>query len=540
MAGVINIITKKPKKGFKSKIIADFGNYKYSNYGVDLSLGGDRLSYSLTLNKRHSDNYLFRDSIVEKRWDKIKRIFIVKEYDVENSSTDELNLIAKMNAKIGKGSDITFSGGYFEAESGYGKTQFLYTYPLRTLTEKDVESEKNYYRLNLACKTLIGNSIVSFITSYHHAGNKHWSENVGGTKTVGPPHAQEVVYYYIPTLMEYTSDDSGLELRLNRALGEKHLLTLGIEGRLNKGEWSLVNTETEEAVTDKMDKSANTQAFYIQDEIWQSEKVRFILGARLDRHSKFGKAFSPKVGMLYRFSDNTRFHASVGQAFNAPTLGQLYQPDWMRVRGLIFRSNPDLEPEKVTSYEIGFEHRITEKVSGKLTLFRNDTKDLIALETIKESTGTQPGIEQYKNIEKTYSQGIETEFEALIFPKLTGYLNYTYLEAKDKETDETLDNTPHHRINFGLRFAKDFGNVRIKVSPQLRYVSSQYETDRRTKVRYKIDEYTLCDFNCAVGLTKNIDLSLSCKNLTDKKIEDEQGLSRNPGRNYWFSLKARF
>jgi outer membrane receptor for ferrienterochelin and colicin len=536
MAGVINIITKKVEEGFKAEIKPNLGNYEYSNYGVNLSVGMDRLSYSLVLNKLHNDNYLFRDSIIEEKWDRtVPPIggFVIKKWNVENFDTDDLNLIANVNAKIGERSEITFSGGYFDCESGMGKTEFLYT---SNLPEKDNKSEKKYYRLNLIGKTLIGDNRISFITSYHHAGNKYWGENYGGMTP--EPYSYP---YYVPTLMEYDSDDSGLELRLNRALGKKHLLTLGMEGRLNKGQWSLINTGTGQAVAEKkMDKSADTEALYIQDEISQSQKLRFILGARLDYHSEFGSAFSPKLSMLYRFSDKTRIHTSVGQAFNAPTLGQLYQPEWMRIPMLIFRSNPDLDPEKVTSYEFGFEHTFTEKVLGKLTLFRNDTKDLIDLETVKEPTGTEPGIEQYGNIEKTYSQGVETELEALILPGLTGYLNHTYLEAEDKQINEALDYTPHNRLNLGLRFSKDFGRIRLRISPQVRYVSSQYTTDRKTDVRYKIDDYFISDLNFMAKLRENIELFLTCKNLTNEKIEDERGLSRNPGRNYWFSTRVEF
>jgi len=110
--------------------------------------------------------------------------------------------------------------------------------------------------------------------------------------------------------------------------------------------------------------------------------------ARFDRFSDFGEAFSPKLGVKFRPLDTLMFRASVGKAFKAPLLNDLYGsvgvgfPAFIDVRkceqdkaaGVPNPSacreeqypvesggNPNLAEERATSYNVGF---IFEPIKG--------------------------------------------------------------------------------------------------------------------------------------------------------------------------------
>ena len=526
MAGVINVVTRRPQTGFNTSIRTNGGNYRLLDYGLNHSWSGERFNYLLTVERQQTDNYLVRDFVIERTYDSTSGRFSTKQEEAVNLDYDQLNLFTKLGLKVNSSSNLTFSGGYFQSEAGMGKTEYLYT---SGLDEMDKKAKKEEYHLNLSARTVLGEKYnFSFNVYNHHPSEKYWGENYGGM-TPGPfppPHP-----YYVPTLMTYESSDYGAEVKMARGFGEKHLFTTGIDGRINNGKWTVVNTDTGEDVSEGMDKTATTVALYVQDEMGLLEPLDITLGGRLDYHSKFGSAFSPKMGILWRATERTRVRSSVGQAFNAPTLGQLYQPDWMRRPGTTLRANPDLEPEKVLSYDLGLEQEFSDSLIGKMTLFRNDCRDLIALQT-------KGNIEQYENIEKTYSQGIETELDALLFEGLTAYFNYVYLDAKDKDTDETLEYTPHNRVNLGMRFSQTFRNIGLRIAPLVRYTDKQHYTDR-SGIKYELSPYWVCDLTLSIDLPRYVELVAAVKNLTNEKYEDYGG-TLAPGRNYWFGTRIKF
>ncbi len=95
--------------------------------------------------------------------------------------------------------------------------------------------------------------------------------------------------------------------------------------------------------------------------------------------------FSPRLGVSFPVSEKTIFHAQYGKFFQAPRLADLYlSPFFLDAfvnRGGYFTNldNPNLEPPKTTSYEIGFKQLLGNNASIQLTAFYKETEDLIQL-----------------------------------------------------------------------------------------------------------------------------------------------------------------
>lgn len=117
-------------------------------------------------------------------------------------------------------------------------------------------------------------------------------------------------------------------------------------------------------------------------------KLRFMGGVRFDRNSVYGFSFSPRIAGLYNHNSRTTTRASVGFAYKAPPASLAYQSIAYKagaaLDSLIYLSvpNPQLEPEKYMSVELGFNRRLTEKTRLNLSIYYNEIRNIILDRTV--------------------------------------------------------------------------------------------------------------------------------------------------------------
>ena len=125
----------------------------------------------------------------------------------------------------------------------------------------------------------------------------------------------------------------------------------------------------------------------------QSSRVRWTLGARADLlRDSFTPdggdnleathfAFSPKLGVNVRYAESGNAWVSASRTFKAPTLDQLF--DLRRIPipfppGSLTTSNPELEPQRGTSVEVGLYHDLalsSARLGVALTLYEISMRD---------------------------------------------------------------------------------------------------------------------------------------------------------------------
>jgi len=158
--------------------------------------------------------------------------------------------------------------------------------------------------------------------------------------------------------------------------------------------------------------------------------VRLELGVRRDDNDVYGGQTSLRAGGVWRIAGGTRVRASYGQAFRAPTLGELYFP---------FTGNPALRPETGTSYEVG-----AEQDAGpwrlQLTGFDNRQRNLIVFDNVSSRD---------VNVGRARSRGLEGQagFRRRV---LSAELNGTRLEATDLTAGRALVRRPRWSANLLL------------------------------------------------------------------------------------------
>lgn len=324
--------------------------------------------------------------------------------------------------------------------------------------------------------------------------------------------------------------DTVLDGRVRFTAADIHRLTLGAEGRRESLEDPSVNRAGEKAQTH--------HALFAQDEIVLGQRWELVLGSRFDHHEDFGWKSSPRAYLMFHASDELSVKAGMGRGFKAPTLKQL-SPEYesraaMGGRGII-RGNPDLQPETNQSFELGVTFNRGAWSSGA-TLFHNDVRNLI--ETVRQPTCFERGrvCLDYENVARSRLQGLELAAGLELSERWRLDANYTYLDARDRTTDERLADRSRHRANASLEWLP---SVRLSTRVRAEYTGPQY----RSAAEGDRPGYTLLHWYVDYELARNLNLQAGIENLTDKRLaNDDIGVyaRADEGRRYFAGLTARF
>ena len=205
-----------------------------------------------------------------------------------------------------------------------------------------------------------------------------------------------------------------------------------------------------------------TQAVYAQEE-WNPWKVLNVTaGLRLTHNGQFGLHLSPKLSAMLSLGD-FRLRASWAQGFKSPTPKEQhyrYVRDMGGVR--LFMGNTDLKPQTSNYFSLNAEYR-TSRLSVSATGYYNKVDQMINLVTIP--TSEAPGdlilrydpafVRQYRNLEDAYTAGVDVNVRWNVGKGVDVGGGYSYLKARgsvyDEQTEQlrrlTIDGTAHHKGN---------------------------------------------------------------------------------------------
>ncbi len=251
--------------------------------------------------------------------------------------------------------------------------------------------------------------------------------------------------------------------------------------------------------------------------------------------------WSSSLGAAYKFTPGLSVRVNYGEAFRMPTADQLYMYDDYSAWGFgIWSGNPDLDPEKSKTYEIGLD--LSKKsVSGGITYFHTNFENKIsyAYDPVDDVT-------RYENVDGATISGIEgtLKFDIGTFfnwsYELSPYASFTYLtEYEDEEKDEDLQYTPQLTASYGICFANpDIGFV-SKLN--FAYIDKQDIIDYEGTGETTLDSYTVADLTVAKTLFPSkkygdVSIKAEIQNLFDEAYAVVQGYPM-PGRTFYIGLK---
>lgn len=254
-----------------------------------------------------------------------------------------------------------------------------------------------------------------------------------------------------------TQDD--LTRRIARFYGQYDLI-LGERDRLTLGGEFLYDDISGSRYVDSSTKGGfpfyRTAVAFAQWEGQPTTWVSYVLSMRYDGNSTYGTAVSPRFSILWKPSDHFRFSGSVGSGFKAPDFRQLFVTFSNRLPGAGYdligaaRLGNDLQPERSISYDLSIRYHdghydLTPKFSvlydAEFRLFKNDLSNLIEFYLVDVIEGRS--IYSYRNISKAFTQGSELNTNISLAVSDVGVFSlsagYQLLFAKDVQVLEAID-----------------------------------------------------------------------------------------------------
>jgi len=494
--GVVNIVTKEADDINGLQVTAGGGRFDTEHYNVLFGHPGEKIKVSGYLDYLNTDgpsSFIGQDAI--------------------GNSGDTLNWQEK--AELGFNisyNDFTLRGLYHTNENG------PYIGVAGALNDDSVLRYGNGGYLDLSFRKAFANNINITARAY---GDYFKIDNYFEILPEGFPGFPEGMIGHPQTKERIL----GSEVSLDYGISD-HLLTFGVmyenerlydvRHETNYNPLEVVPTPLEppgpvQDVSDwanfNEDSTRGVWAVYLQD-VWSlSETASLTAGVRNDRYSDIGGSINPRLGFVWEFLENMSLKLLYGSAFRAPSFTELHQKNNPSNVG-----NPDLKPEEIKTYEVGLEKRFIINDSFwtfRVNYFHNSIDDLIIIDT----TSVPP---QDINGGSAKVDGVEAELLFDFSRDLYGYLNYSYQDPRDGETDKRLPDVPSSRANAGINFVPwRYLNANINVS----WVGDRPRAEGDP--RGALSSNTLVDLTLiAKNFYKKLEVRGSVYNLFDEDYRD--------------------
>jgi outer membrane receptor for ferrienterochelin and colicin len=312
---------------------------------------------------------------------------------------------------------------------------------------------------------------------------------------------------------------------------ERHQLITGVEYQDNARQDQLNYDEDPYTLYLDDRRSSRRQGVYIEDEITLARPLRASAGLRFDHYSTAGDALSPRAGIVWSPVESTTFKLLGGSAFRAPNNYELYYGD-----NSTNVPNPDLDPERISTYEAVAEHYLDANFRLTADLYYSRIHNLI-----EQVTDPGTGAVQFQNIGRVRGRGAEFELERTFRDDVRLRVSYAWQETRDLVMDRALTNSPRHVAK--LNFATPVPGRLVNAGAELQYVGARTTLAGDTAGAYLVANLTL-----QRRLWGHVDISGSVYNLFDRNYADTARPEHEPqidqipqdGRNFRLKLAYAF
>ncbi len=321
---------------------------------------------------------------------------------------------------------------------------------------------------------------------------------------------------------EFTGSMLKLDLLNTYSIDKDQRIILGVETEKERGDSDYASDgEFGPFATTFEKKTARTNGYFAQAILGGFSDLYSSFGIRVDDHDRFGSEVTWRVAPSYLVrATDTRFKASVGTGFKAPSLYQLYSEF----------GREELDPEKSLGYDVGVEQSFNEKaVTVGISLFRNEFDDLISFDS---------NTFIFENIADATTQGVEVTAVAPLLERLTIRGSYTFTDTEDEATGEQLLRRSKHRANADLDYSfipEAHAHVGVL------YIGKRDDNDFASfpATRIQLDDYALVYLSGSYELSNHLSLFARIDNLFDKEYQEVLGFG-TPGASAFGGVKVSF
>lgn len=240
----------------------------------------------------------------------------------------------------------------------------------------------------------------------------------------------------------------------------------------------------------------------------------FTFSVRYDVHSSLENAASYNIGSRFEPFQDFIIRANYGKVLTYPSLRQLHD------NSPPIHTNPNLEPEKSTTFEFGGEFS-KGKLNFRSILFYTDIQGLIGREILPEDTLNEW---RYENIDRARIYGYEssaTLTNLFRFLQFSSYL--TYIDARDVKTLHKLEYSPE--LTLGVQLSCNFPQG-ISIYVNSRFMDKQWYQDNIGW--HIVDAYTIYDMGFSYTIKGKYKIHLKCINVFDRKYKLKEDIPSSP------------
>jgi len=370
-----------------------------------------------------------------------------------------------------------------------------------------------------------------------------------------------------------TFQTDGVKAQYNLPVGDHHLVTVGAEGWEMTGDperftYKPATSDTEVANSPFRDGEIESRGLFVQDDI-MAGNWNIQVGARYDKVTgdarvvgngpaartegleNTSETLSWSAGAIYNVSNMVNPYLNIGSAYRAPDMRERFE-DATRGDGYFHRGNPQLDPEKSTSAELGmkgrgslgqyqiaaFYTRIDDYIAGRITGQNHPQNNL--------------PIKQTENLDEVVIYGAEAGFMVPLeafnanAPAIDLDGSLTWLRGENKQDDEPLYQMPAPEMTLGLGQQNRpgfnwHGQVRAVAEQDRTADSFSNNAENSTPGYATVDVELGWNFG-ATGNLSNLEFSVEGNNLLDKGYREHltDGDIRSPGRGLVAKLSGRF
>ena len=478
MAGVINVITNKGSG--KPDYFLNLEGGSLNTYKALLGSSGSygRLNYSITLSKTHSNGISAADQSFG---------------NTERDGYQDYNASSHLGWKLSDNASLslyaTFDGGKMGLDQHGGQFGDDPTYVYN--------HQQGAYRAEADIASLPG-----------------WQQelSISFMRNLRTYSYDSTLYNPASSASSYQGNSFQLGWQNNFRIVPKNLITLGLEGsrETSKSTYLYLSSVYGNYASDVPLKGLNVYSLYLQDQVKTPRDLFTTIGARYDDYGKIGSAATYRITEAYLIeSTGTKLKADIGTGFKAPSLFDLYDPNY---------GNPNLKSEKSLGWEAGFEqYFLGSTLHFGATYFNNRFTDMFGYDSNFVTI----------NIDKAQTDGFEFHISGDISEFFSFNAGYTYTVAVDKSpgaADENMQLIRRPKNSGSLDLNYDFlhgSNVNLNVV----YVGRRYDDDFSyyPAKRVELAAYTLVGASASYRFTRYLKLYGRIENLFNEKHEDVYG-----------------
>ncbi len=258
-----------------------------------------------------------------------------------------------------------------------------------------------------------------------------------------------------------------------------------------------------------------TRSFFLQDSWSPAGRIAVLAGVRWDSAAPWGSELSPRLSVSWE-GRAVRGWVSLGRAFRAPGLGELYYP---------FSGNPALAPERSRSGEIGMAAPLPGGRSVvQLVAFSNRQRDLIDFDFASF---------RYVNIARAREDGVEASWSAALGAHGRAGAALTWLDARDG-AGAALLRRPAWSGSLTVATALAPG---VEGAASLVWVGRRTDLDPVTFAPVPQAGFVTADLAVTVPLTAGLAARARIENAADRRYEEVRGYPA-PGRRLIVGLET--